>query len=105
MSSSGPVKTFAIATVALFVVLFNLGYVFHDLLLGEWFHRHEPYAREHFIIPLIAATYLIYCLILAYLYPIYRQHYAGSSSMGVGLRFGLLMGVLFDALQGGHAVR
>ena len=95
-------KFFIIATIAVFIVLFNLGYIFHDLLLGDWFHTYEAnIAREHFIIPLIAVAFLAYSLTLAYLYPIYRQYYASSSLIPVSIRFGLIMGFLWDALQGG----
>ena len=39
-------KTFWLAALAVFIVIFNLGYVFHDLLFGGWFHQHQPFARE-----------------------------------------------------------
>lgn len=95
-------RFFAIAAFALFMVLFNVGYVFHDLLMGPWFHAKEAeIAREHFIVPLIALAFGVYALILAHLFPIYRAHYPEQSVLAVGLRFGILMGVVFDALQGG----
>lgn len=94
-------KRFWITTAATFVVLFNVGYVFHDLLFGEWFHSQQPYAREHYIVPYIALAFAAYALLLAHLYPIYRAAYPNRRPWAVGLQFGVLMGVLFDALQGG----
>ena len=95
-------KLFAITTIVVFMVLFNLGYVFHDVALGDWFHHHErEVAREHFIVPLIATAFFVYALILAYLFPIYREHHRDQSVWWIGWRFGVLMGVVFDALQGG----
>lgn len=99
MSSS--TRAFIWTATAVFVVTFNLGYVFHDLALGDYFHAQQPFAREHYIIPYIGLAFAAYALIVAHLFPIYRAYYADRSIWSVGLRFGLLMGVLFDALQGG----
>jgi uncharacterized membrane protein len=91
-----------IAFAALFLVLFNMGYVFHEPLLGAWFHEQEAaIARDHFIIPLIALAFISYSLILAYLYPIYIAYYGGAPTFSTTLRFMLVMGVLWDGLQGG----
>jgi hypothetical protein len=95
-------KFFVVATAVVFVVLFNLGYVFHDLALGPWFHAHEhEIAREEFIVPLIGLAFAVYAVLLAHLFPIYRRAYPDRPLFGLGLRFGMMMGVLFDALQGG----
>jgi len=94
-------KSFVTAAVLVFLVTFNLGYVFHDLLMGEWFHAREPFAREHFDVGLIALAFAVYSVLLAHLFPIYRRHFAHRPAWQVGLAFGWMMGVLFDALQGG----
>ena len=90
------------STSILFIVLFNLGYVFHDLLMGDWLHTNEAaIAREHFIIPLIAIAFLVYSFLLSYFYAIYVHYYAGASRIPTALKFGIIMGILWDALQGG----
>ena len=95
-------KFVAISTTVLFLVLFNVGFVFHEPLMGAWFHQQEiSIARENFIIPYIALAYLVYCFLLSYLFPIYVHYYPGAPRLPLALRFGLIMGVLFDALQGG----
>lgn len=94
-------KTFVWSVAAVFLATFNLGYVFHDLTLGPWFHEQIPFAREHYIIPYIGLAFLVYALVLAHLFPVYRARYRQGSIWRVGLRFGWLMGVVFDALQGG----
>jgi hypothetical protein len=96
-------RTFvAVASVALFLMLFNVGYVFHDLLMGPWLHEREAaIARDEFIIPLIAVAFAAYAVVLGYLFPIYRNYYAGSPLMPTAIRFGILMGFVWDALQGG----
>lgn len=96
------IKFFAAASITLFLVLFNLGYVFHEPLMGAWFQREEAaIAREQFIIPLIAVAFLAYSLTLAYLYPIFRSYYARAPLMPMSIGFGILMGFLWDGLQGG----
>lgn len=95
-------KFFWTAAAALFLVLFNVGYVFHEPLMGAWFKQQEAaIARDEFIIPLIAAAFASYSLVLAYLFPIYRAYYAASPLISTAVRFGILMGFVWDALQGG----
>jgi hypothetical protein len=94
-------KTMLLAAFAVFFVLFNLGYVFHDLAFGAWFHEHIPFAREHYVIPYIAVAFAVYGLLVAYLFPAYHAFHPSRSIWANGVRFGLLMGALFDALQGG----
>jgi hypothetical protein len=95
-------KFLTASTVILFIVLFNLGYVFHDLLMGDWFKIHEgEIAREHFIIPLIAVAFLVYSFLLSYFYVIYVNYYKDKSQLATALRFGIIMGIIWDALQGG----
>jgi hypothetical protein len=95
-------KFVAISTAALFIVLFNVGFVFHEPLMGAWFHQQEAaIVRDNFIIPYIALAYLVYSFLLSYFYPMYVDYYRGSSRILTALRFGIIMGVLFDALQGG----
>ena len=90
------------STVILFIVLFNVGYLFHEVLMGDWFRVQEAaLAREHFIIPFIALAFAVYSFLLSYLYTIYVHYYPGASRIPTALRFGILMGILFDALQGG----
>jgi len=94
-------KFVAISTAALFIVLFNVGFVFHEPLMGTWFHQQEAaIVRDNFIIPYIALAYLVYCFLLSYFYPMYVDYNHGSPRISTALRFGVIMGVLFDALQG-----
>lgn len=95
-------RYYVIASTTLFLVLFNLGYVFHEPLMGAWFQQQEAaIARESFIIPLIAIAFISYSLILAYLYPIYIAYYGGEPRLSTTLRFAILIGFLWDGLQGG----
>lgn len=94
-------KAYLVASLILFLVIFNLGFVFHDLLMGAWFAEHlKGLARDEYIIPLIALSYLIYSFIHAFFYP---HFYAFSkiSYLMTGVVYGGLMGVLYDGLEGG----
>lgn len=91
-----------IASVSLFVVLFNIGYVFHEPLMGAWFQRQEAaIAREQYIIPLIAIAFIAYSIVLAWMFPIFRSYFSDSALVPTALGFGILMGFVWDALQGG----
>ena len=75
----------ALATLVVFFVLFNLGYVFHDLTFGPWFHEQEhEIAREEFIVPLIGLAFGVYAAVLAHLFPMYRRSYPDQSVWSVG---------------------
>lgn len=95
-------KFVVISTAVLFIVLFNVGFVFHEPFMGDWFRQQEAsIVRDHYIIPLIALAYLVYCFLLSYFFPIYVAYYPDAPRMPLALKFGLVMAVLFDALQGG----
>lgn len=92
-------------TLVTFLVAFNLGYVFHDLTMGNWFHEKIGHiTREEYIIPVIGLAYLLYCLIQTFLFPIFYEFASNHwkwERMKTGLLFGLLIGFTWDALEGG----
>jgi hypothetical protein len=98
-------KYYFIGIPITFFIVFNLGYVFHDLLLGSWLHeKEEAISRKEYIIPAIALAFFLYSIIQAILLPIF--HFYTSTKYGwsiykTALSFGLLIGFLWDALQGG----
>ncbi len=79
-------KKFSLSTIAGLAVMLILAVLFHTVLMKEMFVLGEMQP------PLIALGYLVFTLIMAYIYPI---GYKGGSPVAEGLRFGLLMGVLF----------
>lgn len=95
-------RTTLLAALGAFLVIFNLGYVFHELLLHAWFQGQlRGVARAEYIVPLVALAFAAYVLILSYLYPMFRQAHPRWSAARAGIVFGLLMGFLWDGLQGG----
>ena len=98
-------RFFIYGLIITFVVFFNLGYLFHDLLLGNWFHsRIGHITREHYLIPLIGISYFVYCAIQTFLFPIFYEYSSNNWNWSLyksGFRFGLLIGFTWDALEGG----
>ena len=89
------------AVIVTFLVIFTTGFVFHDLIMGNWFAiKLSEVARPHYIIPLIGVSYFIYILIAAYLYPGFYS-YQRLSPIKSGILFGAIMGILYDFLEGG----
>lgn len=62
------------------------------------FQRPKNALRD--VIPYIAVAFLAYGLLVAYLFPAYHLYHADRSLWLNGIVFGMLMGVLFDALGG-----
>jgi len=98
-------KYLILSSLATFIVVFNLGYIFHDLLMGQWFHEKiGSISKDEYIIPLIAVSFVVYSIIQAFLFPIFQQ-YASThynwKPVKTGLVFGGLMGFFWDGLQGG----
>lgn len=98
-------KYYLLGTFAAFTVVFNLGYIFHDLIFGQWFHeRLGAVSREHYNIPVIAVAFIIYSAIQAYLFPIFFLHASKAYQWSLAksaIVYGGLIGFLWDGLQGG----
>lgn len=88
-------KKYLLATITGLIVMFVLAYVGHTLLLESMFENSpmDAIAKDMPSIPGIAVAYLVLSLLMAYMYP---KGVEGSSVMGNGLRFGLLVGLLFS---------
>lgn len=98
-------KYFLIGIPVTFVFIFNMGYVFHELLMGTWLHEKEAAInRAQYIIPVIALVFFLYTIIQSYLLPIFYYYTKAHYTWGLyktAIVFGALIGFLWDALQGG----
>lgn len=98
-------KYYLVGVTTTFLIIFNLGYVFHDILLGSWLHEKEALiTREHYLIPAIALAFILYSIIQAYLLDVfyfYAKTKYNWSIYKTACVFGALVGFLWDALQGG----
>jgi hypothetical protein len=98
-------KYYLIGGAVAFLVIFNLGYVFHEIIMGDFFKEQiGELQREAYIIPLIALAFICYTAFQAYLLPIYfyytsRQYNWTLTSTATV--FGAIVGFTWDGLQGG----
>jgi hypothetical protein len=89
-----------------FVVVFNLGYVFHEIVAASFFKTSfgPGVQRVDYVIPVIAAAFALYVTLLALAYPVVHGHFVerrGWPRWKAGALLGLYCGFLWDALQGG----
>ena len=99
-------KSLALGGVIAFIVIFNLGYVFHEVLAADFFRASfgQGVQRARYIIPVIFIAFVLYAALLALVYPVFYSYFAekkGLSKVRTGLIMGLFCGFLWDALQGG----
>ncbi len=99
-------KRLVLGAVLAFAVIFNLGYVFHELLCAAFFKASfgPGVQRASYIIPVIFLAFVIYVTLLALAYPVVHSYFVeqrGWSRVAAGAMLGLFCGFLWDALQGG----
>jgi hypothetical protein len=98
-------KYFLAGGIITFVIIFNLGYVFHEIIMGGFFKEHiGAIQRETYIIPLIALAFVLYVSFQAYFLPIYFEYASKNYNWGLtktAIVFGALVGFFWDGLQGG----
>ncbi|HEX2736069.1 MAG TPA: hypothetical protein VHM70_30925 [Polyangiaceae bacterium] len=94
------------AGVVAFLVVFNLGYVFHEIVAADFFRESfgPGVQRPHYVIPVIALAFALYIALMASAYPVAHEYFAvrrSYSSLVTGVILGAFMGFLWDFLQGG----
>ncbi len=98
-------KYYIFGGLTAFVVIFNLGYVFHEIIAGKFFKETiGPIQREEYIIPLIALAFVLYTIFQLYFLPIYygyAKNKYGWSLTKTAVIFGAIIGFFWDGLQGG----
>ena len=91
--------------LATFIIIFNLGYVFHEIIMGKFFAEHiGALQRDAYIIPLIALAFVLYIAFQAYFLPIYYEFTSKQYGWTLGktaIVFGAMIGFFWDGLQGG----
>jgi hypothetical protein len=98
-------RYFLWGSLVTYVVIFNLGYVFHEVVMGDFFKTQiGRLQRGAYIIPLIALAFVFYVAFLAYFLRVYAEfadrHY-GWSVTRTAVVFGAAAGFFWDGLQGG----
>ncbi|MCW3125650.1 MAG: hypothetical protein JWO03_1308 [Bacteroidetes bacterium] len=98
-------KYFLIGGLVTYIVIFNLGYVFHEIIMGSFFKEQiGAIQREVYIIPLIALAFVFYMVFQSYFLPIYYEYTSRHYGWGLAktaIIFGAIVGFFWDGLQGG----
>jgi len=98
-------KYYSLGGFVTFAIIFNLGYVFHEIIMGDFFKMHiGAIQRESYIIPLIAIAFILYIAFQAYFFPIYYEYTSAHYNWGLtktAIVFGAIVGFFWDGLQGG----
>lgn len=70
-----------------------LGFLWHTVILGDFYDTHlAAVARDEPKMPFVILGYLVLALLMAYMFPL---GYKGGSAVTEGLRFGILIGLLW----------
>src|SRR5260221_10073990 len=97
-------KYFLIGGPVTFAVIFNLGYVFHEIIMGDFLKENiGAIQRESYIIPLIALAFVLYIAFQSYFLPIYFEYTTKKYHWGLtktAIIFGAMIGFFWDGLQG-----
>src|SRR5450759_1834748 len=98
-------KRLLLGGIVAFVVIFNLGYVFHEVVCAAFFKASfgPGVQRAEYIIPVIFVAFAIYVTLMALAYPVAHLYFSerrGWSRVATGALLGLFCGFLWDALQG-----
>jgi len=97
-------RYFLIGGIVTFIVIFNLGYVFHEIIMGSFFKEQiGAIQREIYIIPLIALAFILYTAFQAYFLPVYFEYASKKYNWSLtktAIIFGAIVGFFWDGLQG-----
>lgn len=85
-------KKFLLATAAAFVALFVINSIWFGFLFKDWFMENMKTASDENI-PMHAFAEVCYALLLAWIYPL---GYKSGSNMSQGIKFGVLMGLVYS---------
>lgn len=85
-------KKFITAFIAGFAVMFLLSGLWYQLLMADFYKATSTAAREPQLMGSIALGYIVLSLLMAYMYP---KGYSGGSPAVEGVKFGILIGLLW----------
>ncbi len=89
-------KKLLIGAVVAFVVMFLLGYLWHVVLMADFYQNNHgeigAVDRETPMLFYIGLGYLSLCLVMAYIYP---KGAEGDNHIMDGIKFGAIMGFLW----------
>ena len=85
-------KKCILALIVSFIVMFLLSGLWHMYIMGDFYMEQNPAAKSEVMLGFVILGYAVLALLMAYAYPL---GYKGGSPVGEGLRFGILIGLLW----------
>jgi hypothetical protein len=85
-------KKYSMAVGGSFIVMSILGWLWHRVILRGFYVEHLPSALPEPNVLFVLLGFLILAILMAYLYPL---GYKGGSPLKEGLRFGVIIGLLW----------
>ncbi|MBT7598503.1 MAG: hypothetical protein HN559_26595 [Gemmatimonadetes bacterium] len=90
-------QRFLLATAASALVMLTLGWLWHDSFMAAFYAEHTALPRQVPLTRIIILGYVLLAFLMTYIYP---KGYSGGDPLAEGVRFGMLMGVLFPLPHG-----
>ncbi|HKQ71182.1 MAG TPA: hypothetical protein VJT73_17675 [Polyangiaceae bacterium] len=99
-------KRLLLGALVAFLVIFNLGYVFHEFVAADYLKAGfgPGVQRTSYVIPVIFLAFVLYVALMALAFPVAHLFFVerrGWSKLATGALLGAYCGFLWDALQGG----
>ncbi len=91
------VRRLILATVASWVVMMVLFFLWHGQLMASFYADHAPMMRQTPLLRLIGLGYFVLAAVMAVIYP---KGYEGGAPWLEGVRFGLFVGILYALPRG-----
>ena len=92
------IKKFLTAFVAGFVVMFIISFLWHNVIMASFYNDHMgSVMRSEPIFLRILAGSIVLTALMAYIYP---KGYAGDSPLTQGIKFGIIVGLLWTLPHG-----
>jgi hypothetical protein len=85
-------KKFSMAVGGSFIVMSFLGWLWHRVILGGFYMEHLSSSLPEPNVLFVLLGFLILAVLMTYIYP---QGYKGGSPLKEGLRFGVIIGLLW----------
>ena len=84
------IKKFLLSTIGAGVVMFILAGLWHSALMSDLYASDSSRAEPNML--LIAVSYLILAVLMAYIYP---KGIEGTNKIANGIKFGILVGLIW----------
>lgn len=86
-------KKFILSVLAFFVVTMMVAYPWHMVFFHDKYLAMGAFTRGQPIMPFGMLSVILQGIVFAYFYPLYYRHKGGGHPTGIGIQFGLFLGL------------